>query len=132
MIKLLESRERVCSLEISCPLAVADTTVLVNDVVVRCVVHDEIAVHAHLAVAIFVVFQNVATTDLMPEEGTSAHDIVVVDLVVLHVALPVSWALRSRSFCWPAGNAFTLLRWHRNVTKALVKIRHRCWRKRWR
>ncbi len=59
-----------------------------------CVVQFKIAVHSHLAVAVSVILHDVACSHVVPEEGVSTENVVVVDLVGTAACDPASrWDL---------------------------------------
>ncbi len=76
-------------LHVPCPFVVIETSVLVDDFVVGCMIQLEVAAHAFPAVAIAIVLQNVAPAHVVPEERVTVDDVLMIDLVGPHVTYPV-------------------------------------------
>ncbi len=72
------------------PFVVIETSVLVDDFVVGCMIQLEVAAHAFPAVAIAIVLQNVAPVHVVPEEGVTVNDVLMIDLVGPQASFPVN------------------------------------------
>ncbi len=85
----------------------------------------EVAAHAHLAIAISVVLQDIKCTYVVPEEAASTENVVMVHLVGTGVFAPaIAIDLKSVSTLWPTRKFDALMcrRWVSDGFKVALSL----------